>query len=97
MEFKKAEQLLIKNKHIIGKQVNGAAIDELILVPTNVDSSVDFFRLYRQSLDGKKSIQPFIGSDVDIIAVFNKKHIAQSFFFHKNIYDLPANIGAVIE
>lgn len=97
MEYKKAEQLKRKNVHIIGKQVNGMIIDELILVPTNADLSVDFFRLYRQTLDGTKSIFPFTGADVEILAVFNKKHITQSFFFSENLFDLPDNIGAVLE
>lgn len=97
MDFQKAEQLKRKNSHLIGKRDNGQTIDELILVPSNPDLAVDFFKLYRQTLDGEKSILPFTGTDVDIVAVFNKKYFEQSFFFHKNILDLPDGLEVITE
>lgn len=97
MEFNQAVQIKEKNKHLIGKKDKGATIEELILVPTSNPSAEDFLKIYLQLLDGEKAIIPYTGSDVDVVAVFDKKRIHQGFFFHTNIINLSDELGVVVE
>ncbi|MBI3510736.1 MAG: hypothetical protein HY064_08730 [Bacteroidetes bacterium] len=97
MEFKQAILLKEKNKHLLGKQDKGATIEELILVPTNNESAEEFLKHYLQILDGEKAIIPFSGSDVDIVAVFDKKKIHAGFFFHTNILNLSDELRVINE
>lgn len=97
MDFETAEKLKRKNAHLIGKKDKGATIEELILVPTNVDLADAFLKLYLQTLDGKKSISPFAEEDMCVVAVFDKHRIASGFFFHTDISNLPESLGVVME
>lgn len=97
MEFNQAIKLKEKNKHLLGKKDKGATIDELILVPTNNDSAEEFLKIYLQLLDGDKAIIPYTGSDVNVVAVFDKKRTHQGFFFFTNIFNLPDELGVIEE
>jgi len=98
MEYIKAILLLANNSHLIGKKDKGATIEELILVPTNNELRDEFLKLYLRTQDGQVAIQPFTGTDVDIVAVFDKKRIEiQGIFFHTNIFNLPDNLEVVTE
>lgn len=98
MEYNEALQFVEKNLHLIGKKDKGATIEELILVPTNAALRDDFLKLYLRTLDGNLAIQPYIGADVDIVAVFDKKRIvSQGVFFHTNILNLPDNLEVITE
>ena len=98
MNFNEAIILKAKNLHLIGKKDKGATIDELILVPTDQNLADQFLKLYIQTLDGDAAIKPFAGTDVFIVAVFDKKRISgQDFLFQTNIINLPSDLGAIIE
>lgn len=98
MDINEATILKAKNLHLIGKKDKGATIDELILIPTNSDLADKFLQIYLRILDGEKAIIPFAGSDVYIVAVFDKKRISgQNFFFHTDILNLPDELGVITE
>jgi hypothetical protein len=98
MNYNEAVVLKEKNSHLIGKKDKGATIDELILVPTDEDLAEKVLKLYVQTLDSEKAIEPFAGMDVCIVAVFDKKRIrGQNFFFKTDILNLPDELGVITE
>ena len=95
MDFISAVKLVKANEHLLGTKVNGASIDEIIIVPTKEEECKSFLFSYISTLDAQKSIAPFIQSDVEIQAVFDKKKIkTENVFFHTSIQNLP---GAVLD
>lgn len=98
MDFNTAQDLLIKNNHLIGQDMNGARINELILVPTNQNHADLFLRSYLRSLDFNEAIAPYAGSDVDVYVVANKSEINNiGVFFHTNIMNLGDEFNVVTE
>lgn len=75
MKIEDALKKLELNNGLLGRCLNGASIDELIIVPTNKDSRQQFERLYVSTLDARMAIKPFIAEDVDVLVVFDKKRI----------------------
>ena len=98
MNFQKAKLIKELNINLIGKIYNEATIDELVLFPTNAELSERFTKLYLRTLDGDKAIIPFIGTDVDIVAIFDKNSIMkQHVLFHTSIFDLPKEFKIITE
>ena len=90
MDFISAVKLAKANEHLLGTKVNGASIDEIIIVPTKEEECKRFLSSYISTLDAQKSVAPFIQSDVEIQVVFDKKRIkTENVFFHTNIRNLP--------
>jgi len=98
MEFEKALNLKKRNNHLLGKKVDSSTIDELILVPTDQASADKYLKAYIQLLDGDKSINPFIGEDVEIFAVFDKRNIRHlNLFNYTNIFNLPSTLVIITD
>lgn len=75
MEIKEALDKTNAHKDLLGKKMNGASIDELIIVPTNIELKRQFEESYIDSLDALAAIKPFTNVDVDIFVVFDKHRI----------------------
>lgn len=75
MTYSEALQTIEKNRFLLGKRIDNATIDELIIVPVEHETQEKFLSLYRNILDGEKAIIPFINYDVEILVVFNKHWI----------------------
>ena len=98
MNFQKAKLIKEQNVNLIGKMHNGATIDELVLFPTDSKLSEKFTKLYLLTLDGDKAIIPFIGTDVDIVAIFDKDRIMKhKVLFHTSIFNLPPEFKIITE
>lgn len=98
MNYSKACELLLKNNHLLGGKYLGSTIDELILIPTDVELKNIFINIYLETMDGQKAIQSFVGTDVDIVAVFSKRKIElERVFFHINIFNLENDFTLITE
>lgn len=87
MRIENALKQIKAHKYLLGKSLNGANIDELLIVPTNVDSRQQFEKLYINCLDAQAAITPFVGEDVEIHAVFDKKRIRTQNIFLSTTLD----------
>lgn len=96
MDFFKAVKLAKANDHLVGKAVKGAIIDEIIIMPTNEEEQKAYWQCFTQYLDAQRAIVPFMTSDVEVFALFNKKTIrSDNLSVTCNIVNLPAEIGAI--
>jgi len=75
MRIEDALKKLKLHNDLLGKCLSGATIDELIIVPIDMDLRQQFEKLYVSSLDAQMAIKPFIAEDVDVWVVFDKKRI----------------------
>ena len=75
MRIEDALKKLRLHNDLLGKCLSGATIDELIIVPIDMDLRQQFEKLYVGSLDAQMAIKPFIAEDVDVWVVFDKKRI----------------------
>ena len=86
MTFKEALELANNNKNIIGKKINGATIDEIIIHPINGKQLEEFSKSYVQCLNSQKAVLPYMDSDLGVSVVLDKHRIStQSVFFHTSI------------
>ena len=96
MNFFKAVKIAEANQHLIGKEWNGATIDEVIIAPTDPLLWAYFKRSYFQSLNAQQSVVPFMNSNVDVYVVCNKKQIRTlNLFVYTPIYNLPENLNVI--
>lgn len=75
MRIEDASKKLKLHNDLLGRRLNGASIDELIIAPTNMNLKQQFEKLYVSSLDAQMAIKPFIAEDVDVLVVFDKQRI----------------------
>ena len=98
MDFFKAVKLAKANEHLVGKAVKGAIVDEIIIMPTNEEERKAYWQYFTQYLDAQRAIVPFMTSDVEVFALFNKRLIrSENLPVTCNIVNLPAEIGAIID
>jgi len=98
MNLADALQLRHRNIHLIGQQNKGWTLDELILVPSDPVLAASFKQRYLESLNAEVAFEPFIGADVDVVAVFEKKRItAQGYFFNTDIHNLAGEMAVETE
>lgn len=75
MGVQEALEKIDTHKDLLGKQLNEASIDDLIIVPTNIALKRQFEELYISSLDAQAALVPFWDKDVDIMVIFDKHKI----------------------
>lgn len=75
MRIEDAIEEVQNHNDLLGKLVDGARIDELIIAPTNAESRQKFNRLYVDCLDPHMALLPFKDEDVEILAVLDKERI----------------------
>ena len=75
MRIEDASKKLEFHNDLLGRSLNGASIDELIIAPTDMDLRQQFEKMYVSSLDAQMAIKPFVAEDVDVCVVFDKKRI----------------------
>ena len=75
MGIQEALEKIDAHKDLLGKQLNGASIDDLIIVPTDIALKRQFEKLYISSLDAQAALVPFLDKDVDIMVIFDKHKI----------------------
>lgn len=98
MDFFKAVKLAKANEHLVGKAVKGAIVDEIIIMPTNEEERKAYWQYFTQYLDAQRAIVPFMTSDVEVFALFNKRLIrSENLPVTCNVVNLPAEIGAIID
>ena len=79
---------------MIGKEWEGATIDEIIVVPTDAELRKEFERLYAQTWNAQAAISRFVNNDVDIVIVCNKSYMSSmSVFCFDSIHNLTENYG----
>lgn len=91
MDYREAIKVVEANKHLLGKKMNGAVVDEIIIAPIDMVSWEDFESQYVQTNDAQTSILPYINSDLRVIAVFDKKLWDQGVFIYAPIDRLLKN------
>ena len=77
MNFFDAVQLAKSKEGLIGKTVQGARLDDIVIVPTSQDELPIFQQIYIQTLNAQQAIAPFMGSDVIVKCVYDKSKIRQ--------------------
>jgi len=75
MTLKEVKEIVNRNKHLIGRKVEGKTIDELLIYPTDLGAYNVFISLYFNSLDNEQSLKPFLKDDLDVKCVLNKSRI----------------------
>lgn len=75
MGIQEALEKIDTHKDLLGKQLNRASIDDLIIVPTDIALKRQFEKLYISSLDAQAALVPFLDKDVDIMVIFDKHKI----------------------
>jgi hypothetical protein len=73
MDFDIAVKLKKENQELIGKNVNGATIDEIWIYPTDTESYKKFLELYRRHFDADQAIAPFVNENVEIRCLMDKR------------------------
>lgn len=95
MNFLKAVKIADANGHLIGKSMNGCFVDEIIIMPTSDEEQGRFQTRYIRCLNPQEAITPFITSDVEVYALFDKRRIrTEGVFLAKALGDLPEELGA---
>lgn len=88
MIFNDALKTINAHKNIVGKCIDGAIIDELIIAPTNQKLWKQYEKMYIESLDAQQSVIPFINDDLEVFVVFDKKKIRiYNVFICMSLYD----------
>ncbi len=96
MDFFNAIKLAEANEHLVGKEVNGNVIDEIIIMPTDEREQEHYKQYFVQYMDAQRAIAPFMTSDVDVYALFQKNSIRSTGFIAVwRIDNLPEEIGVV--
>lgn len=87
MRFDEALKVIENNNHRIGlKTEKGGIIDELIIVPTDVNEREAVIRSYLFDFNAQKAIAPFFNSEVEVIAVIDKeKIVSHGVFLYQSI------------
>ena len=98
MDFFKAVKLAKANEHLVGKVVKGAMVDEIIIMPTNEEEQKAYWQYFVKYLDAQRAIVPFMTSDVEVFALFDKRLIrSENISVTCNIVNLPTEIGAITD
>lgn len=98
MDFFSAVKLAKANEHLVGKVVNKDMIEEIVIMPTDEKQQESYKQLFAQYMDAQRAIAPFMASNVEVYALFNKRMIrGGGFFVVCNVVNLPDEIGAVID
>lgn len=96
MDFFSAVKLAEANEHLVGKVVNRDVVEEIIIMPTDEREQEQFKQCFAQYLDAQRAIAPFMTSDVDVYALFQKNSIRSTGFIAVwRIDNLPEEIGVV--
>lgn len=78
MKFLEALVVANEKEQLVGKlKMNGATLDEIIIVPSDVEEYQSFIKAYTHTLNAQQSIVPYMESDVIVLGVFDKKRIRQ--------------------
>lgn len=75
MTLEKARSLVLRNQSLIGREYFGKAIDELIILPSDKKLQQVFLKIYADSFDAEETLQSFLGYDVIVRCVLDKKRI----------------------
>jgi hypothetical protein len=98
MDFYDAVKLAKANEHLVGKIVKGATIDEIIIMPTDEEEQKAYSMSFAQNLHAQRAIIPFMASDVEVFALFNKRMMrSENYFVTCNIVNLPKETGVITE
>ena len=98
MKFIDALKIAKANEHLIGTTMKGSSIDEIIIMPTDKKESEEVQVLFGQTLNPQQSIAPFMGSDVEVYALFDKRRIrTENLFLVTNLQSLPKELNAILE
>lgn len=86
MNFIEAIEIAKHKSTLIGSNIGGHILDDILVVPTNPSELKQFQQLFLETLDPYKSIAPFMNTDVKVIGIFNKQLIReQNIFCYMNI------------
>ncbi|WP_026711708.1 hypothetical protein [Flavobacterium filum] len=98
MNFIKALEIIKKNKHLIGSDYKGATIDELVILPTDMELRQQVIQNYLMTHNAQQAIAPYTNYDVEIFCVFDKGRInANGFFLNTHISKLSDKLDVDIE
>lgn len=78
MNYLEALEFAKTKRHLIGRTVKGATIDELVICPTNPDYFQIFKDKYDETLSADLAITPFKTEDVEVAVVIGKKYLKEN-------------------
>lgn len=70
MTFSEALIIASSKSSLVGTFINGEKVDDILIIPTNVDELKVYIDSYIASLNPQQAIIPFIASDVKVVALF---------------------------
>lgn len=98
MRFIDALKIAKANEHLIGTTMKGSSIDEIIIMPTNDEEQRMFQTRYVRTMNPQEAIAPFIASDVEVYALFDKRRIrTENLFLVTNLQSLPKELNTILE
>lgn len=71
---------MLKKKQLIGKTINGATIDEIIICPTEPRYFQIFEQTYFQTQSAEYAISPFESENVEIAVIIGKNSLKENLF-----------------
>lgn len=75
MNFFQALQIADTKSDLIGKEINGERVEDILIIPTNPDDLKLYIDLYIQTQNSQKAIAPFVNGDVKVVALFKKDYL----------------------
>lgn len=94
MTYAEGLKEISRYQHLIGKCIDGAIIDELILIPTDSKLQEQFTKSYINCLNAELAIFPFQDENLEILVVFDKQRMRkEDLFLHMSLNELKNRIN----
>ena len=78
MNYLEALEIGKKKHYLIGRTVNGATIDEIIICPTKPEYFQVFQARYFETLSADYAIMPFTNEDVEVGVIIGNKYLKEN-------------------
>lgn len=77
MTFYEALLIANSNSSLIGTFINGEKVDDILIIPTDVDELKAYIDTYIATLNPQQAIIPFISSDVKVVVLFKRDYLVR--------------------
>lgn len=75
MTFLEALSIADAKSNLIGSNLNGELIEDVLIIPTDTDNLKSFINMYMQTANAQQAITPFIQNDLKVVALFKREYL----------------------
>ncbi len=75
MTFEETKDLVSRNQNLIGKEVGGLIIDDIVAYPINEKAHEEFARIYMNTFDSSAAIAPFKKMELGVYCILDRGRI----------------------